>query len=84
MTKSALAIFEDFKIRRQYDEKTETWYFSIVDVIYALTQSKDPLAYWRKLKQRLKAELKVAAGEVVRPPRLLWYDGLIRLSNIPF
>ena len=42
MTKSALAIFEDFKIRRQYDEKTETWYFSIVDVIYALTESKDP------------------------------------------
>ena len=56
MTKSALAIFEDFKIRRHYDEKTETWYFSIVDVIYALTESKDPAAYWRKLKQRLKEE----------------------------
>ena len=39
MTKSALAIFEDFKIRRHYDEKTETWYFSIVDVIYALTEN---------------------------------------------
>ena len=56
MTQSALAIFENFKIRRHYDEKTDTWYFSVVDVVYALTESKDPLAYWRKLKQRLKAE----------------------------
>lgn len=56
MTKSALAIFEDFKIRRHYDEKTETWYFSIVDVIYALTESKDPRNYWKVLKHRLLKE----------------------------
>ena len=56
MTKSALAIFEDFKIRRHYDEKKETWYFSIVDVIYALTQSNNPRKYWSVLKTRLKAE----------------------------
>ena len=56
MTKSALAIFEDFKIRRQYDEKIETWYFSIVDVIYALTESKDPRTYWKVLKHRLQDE----------------------------
>ena len=34
----------------------EEWYFSIVDVIGVLTDSKDPPAYWRKLKQRLRAE----------------------------
>ena len=56
MPKSALAIFEDFKIRRHYDKKTETWYFSIVDVIYALTQSNNPRKYWSVLKTRLKAE----------------------------
>ncbi|WP_428039519.1 BRO-N domain-containing protein [Candidatus Avelusimicrobium fimicolum] len=56
MTKSALAIFEDFKIRRHYDEKTETWYFSIVDVVYALTESKDPRNYWKVLKHRLLKE----------------------------
>ena len=56
MTKSALAIFEDFKIRRHYDEKTETWYFSIVDVIYALTESKNPRNYWKVLKHRLLKE----------------------------
>ena len=49
MTESALAIFENFKIRRHYDEKTETWYFSIVDVVYALTQSSNPRKYWRVL-----------------------------------
>ena len=56
MTESALAIFENFKIRRHYDEKTETWYFSIVDVVYALTQSNNPRKYWSVLKTRLKAE----------------------------
>ena len=40
----------------QYDEKTETWYFSIVDVIYALTESKDPRTYWKVLKHRLLKE----------------------------
>jgi hypothetical protein len=43
-------------IRSVWDDETETWYFSIVDVVGVLTESKDPLAYWRKLKQRLKAE----------------------------
>ncbi len=56
MTKSALAVFEQFNIRRHYDEKDDKWYFSIVDVIYALTESKSPNTYWRKLKQRLKEE----------------------------
>ena len=56
MTKSALAVFEKFNIRRHYDEKDDKWYFSIVDVIYALTESKSPNTYWRKLKQRLKEE----------------------------
>jgi hypothetical protein len=34
----ALAVFEDFKIRRIYDEKAETWYFSVVDIVAALIQ----------------------------------------------
>ena len=38
----ALAVFEDFKIRRIYDEKSETWYFSVVDIVGALTDSPNP------------------------------------------
>ena len=53
------AIFEDFKIRRQYDETTEKWLFSVVDIIAALTQQPDHQTarkYWNKLKERLKKE----------------------------
>ena len=56
---SALAVFEDFKIRRVYDGKTETWYFSVVDIIAALIQQPDyqtARKYWNKLKERLKKE----------------------------
>ncbi len=55
----ALAVFENFKIRRIYDEKTETWLFSVVDIIAALIQQPDyqtARKYWNKLKERLKKE----------------------------
>lgn len=51
-----LQIFEDQPIRTAWDEEREEWYFSVVDVVGALTESADSTAYWRKLKQRLKAE----------------------------
>ena len=51
-----IQIFEDKKIRTAWDEEKEEWYFSVVDVVSVLTDSKDPTAYWRKLKQRLKVE----------------------------
>lgn len=81
MTESALAIFENFKIRRHYDEKTETWYFSIVDVVYALTQSKDSNAYWRKLKQRLKEEGNQTVTNC-HTLKMLAIDGKLRLTDV--
>ena len=51
-----IQLFEDKRIRTAWDEEKEEWYFSIVDVVAVLTESADPQAYWRKLKQRLKAE----------------------------
>ncbi len=51
-----IQIFEDKRIRTAWNEETEEWYFSVVDVVSVLTDSKDPTAYWRKMKQRLKAE----------------------------
>jgi DNA-damage-inducible protein D len=56
---NALAVFENFKIRRTYDEQREIWYFSVVDIIAALIQQPDFQAarkYWNKLKERLKKE----------------------------
>ena len=51
-----IQLFEDQPIRTAWDEENEEWFFSIVDVVRVLTDSKDPTAYWRKLKQRLRAE----------------------------
>lgn len=56
---NTLAVFEDYKIRRIYDEKTETWYFSVVDIIQVLIQQPDYQAarnYWKVLKNRLNKE----------------------------
>lgn len=56
---NSLAIFEAYKIRRVYDEKKETWYFSVIDIIAALIEQKDfkkAKSYWTTLKNRLKNE----------------------------
>lgn len=54
--KESIKLFEERKIRTIWDDEKEKWFFSIVDIIAVLTDSTDPTAYWRKLKQRLKAE----------------------------
>ncbi len=51
-----IKVFQDKKVRTLWDAEHEKWYFSIVDVVAVLTESVDPNAYWRKLKQRLKEE----------------------------
>ena len=56
---NSLAIFENFKIRRHYDEKTETWFFSVIDIVAALIEQEDfkkAKSYWTTLKNRLKNE----------------------------
>ncbi len=49
-------LYENQPIRTAWVEDEEEWYFSIVDVVQVLTESKDATSYWRKLKQRLKEE----------------------------
>ncbi|MBU4012234.1 MAG: hypothetical protein KJ550_02060 [Proteobacteria bacterium] len=59
MADNTLAVFENHKIRRHYDEQMETWYFSVVDIIQVLIQQPDYQAarnYWKVLKNRLKKE----------------------------
>jgi len=51
-----IKIFENKKIRSHYDEEAEKWYFSVVDIIEILTESKEPRKYWSVLKARLKKE----------------------------
>ena len=79
-----LAMFEDYKIRRVYDEKTETWYFSVVDIIQALLQQSDfqtARNYWKVLKNRLNKE----GSEVVtncNRLKLVAEDGKMRLTDV--
>lgn len=54
--KDAIKIFEDKKIRTVWDDKTEEWYFSIVDVVAVLTDSDNPRRYWSDLKRKLSKE----------------------------
>ena len=79
--KQALQVFEHYKVRTIWDDKTQKWYFSVVDVCAALTDSKDPTAYWRKLKQRLKEE----GNETVTNCHALKMrasDGKMRLTDV--
>jgi predicted adenine nucleotide alpha hydrolase (AANH) superfamily ATPase len=59
MTENTLAFFENYKIRHHYDEQTETWYFSVVDILQVLIRQSDyqtARKYWNKLKERLRKE----------------------------
>ena len=59
MNNQTLAIFENFRIRRHFNEKSETWFFSVIDIVAALTDQKDfkkAQSYWTTLKGRLKKE----------------------------
>ncbi len=54
--KSQIQLFEEKKVRTVWDEESEEWYFSIVDVVGVLTDSPNPNNYWKVLKNRLKKE----------------------------
>jgi len=76
-----LAIFENYKIRRQYDEKTETWFFSVVDIIAALTGSKNPRDYWFKMKIRVETEDGAELSTICRQLKMVAEDGKQRLTD---
>ena len=54
--KKQIVVFQQQKIRRFWDEDQEKWFFSVVDVVTALTESQNPAVYWRVLKKRLLDE----------------------------
>ena len=77
----SIKLFENKKVRVEWDETQQKWYFSIADVIAVLTDSIDPGAYWRKLKERLKEE----GNETVtncHTLKLLATDGKMRLADV--
>lgn len=80
----ALAVFENYKIRGVYDGASETWCFSVVDIVAALIQQPDyqtARKYWNKLKERLKKEGSQTVTNC-HQLKLLAEDGKMRLTDV--
>lgn len=81
MPNDNIKIFEQKEVRTVWDEDAEKWFISVVDVIAVLTESVNPTAYWRKLKQRLKEE----GNETVtncHGLKMKAADGKMRLTDV--
>ena len=76
-----IKIFDDKQVRTHWDSEQEKWFIAIVDIIAVLTESIDPNAYWRKLKQRLKIE----GNETVtncHGLKMVAADGKMRMTDV--
>jgi hypothetical protein len=78
---NAIKIFEQKQVRTHWDEEKELWYISVIDVIEVLTDSIDPQAYWRKLKQRLKEEGNETVTNL-HGLKMQAKDGKMRLTDV--
>lgn len=79
--KNTIKLFESHEIRAKWDDEIEDYYFSIIDVIAVLTESKNPRNYWKVLKKRLKDEgdeLVTNCNRLKMPAR----DGKMRLTDV--
>ena len=79
--KNSIKLFEEHKVRTSWNNEKETWYFSVVDIVAILTESKDPRTYWKVLKNRLKAE----GNETVtncNQLKMVAHDGKLRLTDV--
>lgn len=76
-----IKLFENKKIRTKWDEENENWYFSIVDVIAVLTESKEPRRYWSDLKIKLKNEGNETYDKIVQL-KMIAADGKMRMTDV--
>ena len=79
--KNSIKLFEEHKVRTSWNREEEKWYFSVIDIVAILTESKDPTAYWRKLKQRLKAEGNETVT-ICHGLKMVAPDGKMRLTDV--
>ncbi len=81
MAKNDIKLFNDKKIRTKWDSEIEDYYFSVIDVIAVLTESKSPSRYWSELKKKLSEEQDQPFENIERlkmPAR----DGKMRLTDV--
>jgi DNA-damage-inducible protein D len=82
--KNQIAVFENKNIRKLYDEQKEVWYFSIIDIIEALTESTNPRDYWFKMKLRVKSYDGFELSTNCRQFKLKANDGKMRITDENF
>lgn len=80
--KNNLAIFQGKQIRREWDKAQEKWFFSVMDVVAALTESVNPQVYWRVLKKRLVDEGSKQTVTKCNALKMLAPDGKMRLTDV--
>jgi hypothetical protein len=78
---SNIKLFESKKVRTHWDQETETWYFSVIDVIEILTGSSIPKRYWSDLKKKLTKEGSEAYEKIVRL-KMEAEDGKMRETDV--
>lgn len=79
--KSEIKFFEERKVRTIWNEDTEEWYFSIIDVVGVLTESPDPKRYWSVLKTRIKREINEGTT-ICSTLKLPAADGKMRMTDV--
>ena len=81
MGDNSIQLFDDNKIRTQWDAEKEKWYFSIVDIVQVLTESPDAKRYWSVLKTRLKKE-GCELTTICSTLKMLAADGKMRSTDV--
>ncbi len=79
--KNEVKLFEQQKVRTHWDETEEKWYFSVIDVLSILTESKNPRDYWFKMKTRVKTEDGLELSTVCRQLKMKATDGKMRETD---
>ena len=80
--KQAIQLFEERKVRTVWDDASETWYFSVIDVVGILTDSPDPKRYWSVLKSRIKKEGGGEPTTICSTLKMPAPDGKMRLTDV--
>ena len=76
-----IKLFESKKVRSHWDSESEKWYFSVIDIIDALTESANPRDYWFKMKIRIKSEDGLELSTICRQLKLKASDGKMRETD---
>jgi len=77
----SIVIFGSQSVRRDWDDKKEEWYFSVIDVIRILTGNERPRKYWNDLKTKLKQEGS-EVSEKIGQLKMIAPDGKMRLTDV--